>query len=474
MAKSSVGLSCLERVEAILRNPAVYRLGRLIPKPPPDSGGRRRQYPDFMLIVYEALISVYLSARQVEAELSHPLVWKLMRRTIKTIFPDDPSMHLPRRPMRRHHYLYGRGRHLSDPDVLSALAELHREIAAEQARELGLMNPAGPGSWTHPHPSRLLHADGKVIAPLFRAKPGDEWVDKATGEIKSRRCEPDGRLHFEGTGEAAWGTKFVLVAARSGDERGRIIIDVEWVPEPGGEAGHAMNSFERVAPLVPGAQGVIYDTALRGVHHQKLLREFGWLPINKVTAAVKGSRKPRRKEGQRVEKSVHVEDKQIRLEDGSARTYRLYASGGAIGLGELTDTGEVEFVELERVRTHRNADKNGLYRWYNDYRLPASYGGGTITVRLHGNDEDSIRRFNRTENVRPIPSTDPDFSELYSRRNDCESINRALDDSMWLGRAHSVGHSRQHVNLLGYALMVNSVALHEHRKRQPAGLTPAA
>jgi hypothetical protein len=25
-------------------------------------------------------------------------------------------------------------------------------------------------------------------------------------------------------------------------------------------------------------------------------------------------------------------------------------------------------------------DKGGLYRWYNDYVLPASYGGGTVTV----------------------------------------------------------------------------------------------
>jgi hypothetical protein len=29
-----------------------------------------------------------------------------------------------------------------------------------------------------------------------------------------------------------------------------------------------------------------------------------------------------------------------------------------------------------------------------------------------------------------------------------------------------VGHARQHVNLLGYALMVNSLALQEHRRHQ--------
>jgi hypothetical protein len=41
-----------------------------------------------------------------------------------------------------------------------------------------------------------------------------------------------------------------------------------------------------------------------------------------------------------------------------------------------------------------------------------------------------------------------------------------LEDTLYLNRAHSVGHARQHVNLLGYALMVNSLALHEHRQRQ--------
>ena len=40
-----------------------------------------------------------------------------------------------------------------------------------------------------------------------------------------------------------------------------------------------------------------------------------------------------------------------------------------------------------------------------------------------------------------------------------------IDDSMWLSRAHSVGHARQHLNLIGYALMVNSLALLEHRQR---------
>jgi hypothetical protein len=51
-------------------------------------------------------------------------------------------------------------------------------------------------------------------------------------------------------------------------------------------------------------------------------------------------------------------------------------------------------------------------------------------------------------------------------RLDAESINRGIDDSLWIGRAHSLGHARQHLNLLGYALMVNALAVHRHRKKR--------
>ncbi len=61
---------------------------------------------------------------------------------------------------------------------------------------------------------------------------------------------------------------------------------------------------------------------------------------------------------------------------------------------------------------------------------------------------------------------DPDFARLYPRRNDSESINRNLEDTLWIGRAHSIGHARQLLNLLGYALMVNGLALHRHQRRR--------
>jgi hypothetical protein len=458
------GTSTFDRIDALLANPALYELADAVPMPDPRAGGRPRHYPTFMWVLFDALLSVYGSARRVEVELAHPIIWNHISTTIRQRFPDDPERRLPAKPMKRHHYLYGRTAWLTRPDVLAELRTIHRRTAAAQAQSIGLLDPKGPGSWTKPELTRLIHADGKVVTPLFKAHPGDTKLNKETGELRPLRAEADAGLHFEGTGETAWGTKWVIAACRSEDVHGRIILDVEWVPKAGGEAKVAVETFEALAPHCPGAQGVIYDTALRGVHHQTLLLDLGWLSINKVAAAKADTKgKARRGDGQRVEKSTHIEDRTITTPTGE-QTISLFAQGGAVGISVLTDTGKRTFVALERVRTHRNTDKGG-YRWYNDYRLPEASGGGTITVRLHGNADDEKRKFNRTENIRQIPQSDPDFRRLYRRRNDAESINRALDDTLWLRRAHSVGHARQHLNLLTYALTVNSLALWRHQAR---------
>jgi hypothetical protein len=183
MPERSVGFSTLERLEALVANPALFELADAVPEPDPSVGGRPRDFPVFMWVLFDALLSVYGSGRKVEAELGHPTVWRRLRRHVRDMVPDRPELWLGERPMRRHHYLYGRTRYLTAPAVLERLAELHRRTAAEQATSVGLLDPDGPGSWTHPDLSRMLYADGKVVTPLFRAKPGDKRIDKRTGEV---------------------------------------------------------------------------------------------------------------------------------------------------------------------------------------------------------------------------------------------------------------------------------------------------
>ena len=77
-------------------------------------------------------------------------------------------------------------------------------------------------------------------------------------------------------------------------------------------------------------------------------------------------------------------------------------------------------------------------------------------------EDDTARKFNRTEHLRAIPTDDEDWARLYPRRSDAESINRALDDTLWLRRAHSKGRRRQLFELMGFALMTNALAFYRH------------
>ena len=94
-----------------------------------------------------------------------------------------------------------------------------------------------------------------------------------------------------------------------------------------------------------------------------------------------------------------------------------------------------------------------------------------MSVRLHANAEDNERGFHRTENVLPIPPSDPEFAALYGRRNDSESLNQGLKDTLFLGRAHSKGAKRQLVEVLGWALLVNSLT---PARCRGSGAIPAA
>ena len=43
--------------------------------------------------------------------------------------------------------------------------------------------------------------------------------------------------------------------------------------------------------------------------------------------------------------------------------------------------------------------------------------------------------------------------------------DKGLGDSWFLRRAHTVGHARQTLNLLTYAMGINALAVHLHRTR---------
>jgi hypothetical protein len=66
--------------------------------------------------------------------------------------------------------------------------------------------------------------------------------------------------------------------------------------------------------------------------------------------------------------------------------------------------------------------------------------------------------------LRAIPPSDPDHDRLYARRNDTETGNRLLDDSMLRERAHTVGWRRQLLNLTTWAALRNASAALQHAR----------
>ena len=75
--------------------------------------------------------------------------------------------------------------------------------------------------------ARISGADAQRRQRLGRGDPGGQAASGAG------LPGPNADLHYEGTGEVAYGTKFVLVAVRSEEIRGRMILDLEWVADKG-------------------------------------------------------------------------------------------------------------------------------------------------------------------------------------------------------------------------------------------------
>jgi hypothetical protein len=451
--------SSMEKLEAIICCPATYLLADVLPDKP--HMGRPRDYPRFMWIVYHQLVNyVWESARRVETELNNELVWRFMRNKVTEQFPDDPGMWLPAKPMRRHHYTHALT-YIREPEILEQMKLLEREQAIKLAIMIGLFDEGSPASWTHPSRDKFLQADGKVVAPIYKARRGTTVTDRETGEIRHVRSDPDATMHTVGGGDHRFGTKFAIVSART--QHQRVVLDHEYVPAKGdgGEAGMAMRCFERLAPGLPGAQGVNYDMAMRGTHIDRGMRELGWLILTKVHGTREAQGDPR---------TWHIEDLEIRGNGGETITLSIYARDGAPGIRAVDETGQDIFIPLRRASTRRRG-ASGRYRFYGEYFLPEDHGGHKVPLRLHGNDDDRERGLNRAEHLRALPPSDADFAKLFPRRNDAESLNRHLQDTMYWGRAHSVGQVGQDADLLGFGMGLNALTWHRHRKRS---LSPVA
>lgn len=297
-------LSTIEQVRAVFSHEPLYRLAQLIPERSPV--GRPAHHPGYLLLGYGVLARLFRSGIRVQTELNDQAVWCAVVETVTAMQRTHPDL-VPRLPGRKppnwDAFRHARNRHLTDPEVLTELQQLFTVTAVEQAHNLGLLNRNGPGSLSHPDPTRVVYGDGTVVRPLYRPPTATRTTDPSdpTGpttvtyrdrqgrptKAPTRRFDPDAADYHGHTGPVH-GQNFVALYARGDAPHQRVVLAVDRVPRPGQEADTAVRAITRLHQVAgSGIQAVVYDGAMRGVHIDELMTSLGLVVVNKVHASAK-------------------------------------------------------------------------------------------------------------------------------------------------------------------------------------------
>lgn len=450
-----------ELIAAALADEAMWLVGELVPTPKHNEAGRRRSYHGSALVFFQICIHLFGGHRAAAREIRSRSVWGAYVDAFEARYPDRPDLWPDRsRPIKRHHYQTFKQRYIVNDDRLLDLARRScRKVAIQTAEALGLCTEANGGSLTHPHTNNVISADGKVIRPLYNGR----WVDKETGELRGR-ANKDASTYFPGGGpkEGVVGIGFVIASTRGGGANRRVILDILHAPKAGGEAKHALDLFDDLLPLMPGAMVVVYDGALRGVHLDHLMRTHGIIPLARL----------------RNKRGAETLDRYLgavthHRADGSKGTLEIHLVDGAPCVRQLDDEGNPHATPLARLKLLRKQRTDQTWRWYMELAVPEAFGGGIVRIRCDQTEADTVEGFNRPEHLRLIPDADPDWEGLMGRRQDSESGNRIIDDELNRERAFSDGARAQHWDLLGHMVLRNARALAMDRRGSPPMATAA-
>jgi hypothetical protein len=470
-ASADLGVSHLERVIDLFSDPDLYEFTDDLVVRDPTKGGRPQMYPAYFVFAVDCLADIYGSVRSASTALHGPVVWEQIRRLVKEQCPNDQSKWLPDTPPSRTWY-FKRRKPMTDAEEnsLATLQQRLTDSAVGIAHELGLLDPDGPGTPTHPDPSRMIHHDGKAIRQLFNGAPGDtrevKITDPNTGEVhiedRPVRADPDAKVHITGDNRQIHGSKFWRAAVRGDDPYTRVTLAVDYVPgvkdEKNSEADIAAKNLVELAPRVPGALGAICDTVLRGTHIEQLQSKTGWTIVNPVTAAKVD---PKTKE--RTEKERYLRTVEFERHGGISDEVEIWIVGGLLCRIEYADDGTRVPIPLRRVGNPKRQNADGSFRTYVEYEVPDATGERFERIMERTNRKADDEDFNRAENIRQIPPGDPDYDRLMGRRSDAEASNRVVDDHLYLRRARSLGAKRQLFDLIAHAFAQNAVARHRHR-----------
>lgn len=486
-------LTVTEQVRAVFALPALYELAALVPDRQPT--GRPPQHPAWLLLGYGVLARVYRSGARVENELRDDATWRIITDTVETMRSSRPDLDIPPAgptPPGWDAWKYARNHHFTHPDVLQALQQEFTRSAVELARSLGLLNPQGPGSLTHPDRSRTVYGDGTVVRPMYKPPTAKRSTDPVTGETvirylgadgtpidrPARRFDPDAADYHGHTG-SVHGQNFVAIYARGDGPHQRVVLGTHRVERPGLEADTAVTAFKALHAIAgQGIHAIVYDGAMRGVHIDELMTSCGVLVINKVHASAKTKARKQKPAATQPGTIPHAPTPrwftlgiwEHDTDSGPCR-HNLAAVDGAVTQIGLDESGTNSILHtLTRRQVKRTRRLHGGYHFNVAYEIPCPTGAFLAWVTPHGEPGDTDHR--RADAVRVIAEGEPDFTRLYGLRNDAEAFNSHYKRTLHVDRAMSLGGRRQLLDVLCYGLLNNAITLHHEAAAHMPAATP--
>ncbi|MGB3411180.1 MAG: hypothetical protein WBA45_08270 [Microthrixaceae bacterium] len=445
-------LSKTEATIAVLSWPSLHDIASQIST---ARVGRPRQHPIALHLAWGALARLHGSGNRLDIETADRETWRQLLEIYNQTARAHPlgvTVDVNCERLTSHTYRHVRDNLCSDEN-LEAFSRAFTIHSIIQAQALGLIRADGRGSLTHPSPERVIYGDGTVVRPIYKNR-----------ELNGKRIDLDAGEYTRHDGKIV-GNNIVFVATRGTQRHRRLILAVGRADGPGQEAAKATALIQNVLTEANGGiQAVVYDGAFRGSHHQILMDGHGIVVVNKVHPE---SHKDNERTYRKVPLGTWTHT--VGKRGGRDCEHQLVVHNGDIHDAVLTDDGTITLSPpLQRTQIRRHQRANKTWRLNLGVTIRCRHGSFTAWINPHPQPADPGP--GRTDQIRLIPPSCPDFAVIYGLRNDAEAINAEFKRTLVADRAPALGWRRQVLAAMSWAILNNSRAwwLHSGASRNAA------
>ena len=451
-------MSPLEAIEAVVVLAPLWDIAAEFDRPR-NGPGRPLETIPFCILLVEVLAGEERSVMATVRLLRDKWFWTRLRAAVALAWPDHPERRLPELPPSREQYLYFRKTRLEFNDAIARIRELLREMSIEMALSIGICDPTA-GSVTHPLTSQVLAGDATSVRALFNTAAEDA-VDKVTGEILTRRFDPDA-VKYHNEGEKC-GFQLVSVLARNPHPRERTVIDQEIKPRGVGDATVFTDMALVIAKRMTGARATTYDGAMHAGDYDRTL-SAGLIPVTKTQLTKTGA-----------QVRLNLGEYAFRKRDTTTVNQIIMAIHGSPCIHVPTAQGREQVTLVRRqtkIREHADGTCTigGFWLVPNEPVVPKHLRDAEVWINHNSTADEILRKKPKTRALRVIPETDPDYGPLFGVREDTESMHNHMKRPLINDRVRSVGLHRVRLNFHGYQIRTNITAVLAHHYRTGASV----